>query len=159
MSSHDQRTDDLIDFGDAGVPDVFMGGLTVDTGEELPAPMVALMEDHRAAMSSYRSHEIDGNAAVDRLADLILVDDEGWEWTIGAGSSAWYRRRNGGGWAISSPRSATFGTTSPEAADETTVDTTPPPHAEAPGVPAAEGIVPLRRRGVRRDGSGYGSGE
>lgn len=80
---------------------VFFGGLAADGADhtaELPDGFAQLADAVTGLLFEYRARNLDAAALADALADLVVVDESGDEWTMGAKTLAWYRRTPGLPW-------------------------------------------------------------
>lgn len=85
--------------------DVFLGMLRseYDAPEELPDAFIGLrnLSDH--IVSKWRNGTLDADTALTLLSTTILTSTNTTEWTIGAQSGRWYRRRAGTPWHVATP--------------------------------------------------------
>lgn len=75
----------------------------LDETEKLPDVLAPTLEAFLDLQKRYEDGELDEHEIVEELAKLVYVDQEGDEWTMGASSQRWYRRRHGGRWMPTPP--------------------------------------------------------
>lgn len=88
-----------------GPPRMFMGALPSDLDEDqdLPEEFSELIRRHNMLLQAYADGRMSPKLLAEQMAELVVVDEAGSEWTIGAMSGQWYRRVPGGRWSPSPP--------------------------------------------------------
>jgi hypothetical protein len=83
----------------------FLGTLRseLDEPEVLPAVMEAIFEEYLELRHGYDEGTTSEAEFSLQLKSLIFIDRAGDEWTLGASSTRWYRRRPGGHWIATPP--------------------------------------------------------
>jgi hypothetical protein len=83
----------------------FLGTLRseLDEPEVLPAVMASIFAEYIELRQRYDEGITSEAEFSQELKGLIFIDKAGDEWTLGASSTRWYRRRPGGHWVATPP--------------------------------------------------------
>ncbi len=83
----------------------FFGTLRSEFDEPpmLPEELDALFARFLNLRHRYYNYELSGEEFGTELSRLVYTDASGAQWTVGASSSRWYRRRPGGVWMLTPP--------------------------------------------------------
>ncbi len=151
------RDDQIIDLGldDSLNNDKWI----VQSANNLPEALVELQNTHRQAIAQYRAFELTPDELVDVLADLTVVDADGYTWTMGTKSGSWFKAGESSEWELTSAGTfARQATATHETAPEA-VKPAPRVALAASEEPTPEADVVAEEVEVPSEGSsGYGYG-
>lgn len=87
----------------AAVPDAGTLRSGLDEPEYLPEAFEQLSADFGALLGKWDLGRLSAEAFAEALAKLVVREEDGTEWTIGARSGQWYRKGYDGAWHPTSP--------------------------------------------------------